>query len=373
MQHPRIIDGDGHIQEDNAGIANYLPNGYREMVMGAGGIFPPLDHLHTALHSFSALTPAERAARGRVGPDEWVAFLDDVGIETTVLYPTSALAYGRIPYPEVAVATTRAYNDWLYETYTKRNPRFKGVGLVPLQDPEAAVDELRHVVEDLGFCGAMLPSNGLKGNLGSKEYWPVYEQAQKYQCCLSIHGGVHEDFGIDHLDVWTYVHALGHPWGLMIALAGIVSNRILDRYPDVRLGFLEGGVSWLLTCLERFDSSCGSYVLNNPTGRILEPQNGQKISSYLLDHIKAGQIFIGCEGDELGLSTLVRMVGSEPFLYSSDFPHEVSNESCKHEIEELLENKELSQADKEAILHGNAERFYRLNASELRPAGLRTA
>ena len=48
------------------------------------------------------------------------------------------------------------------------------------------------------------------------------------------------------------------------------------------------------------------------------------------------------------------------YAYSSDYPHEVTNQSCKHDIEELLESEELTQGDKEAILHRNAERFYRL-------------
>ncbi len=55
------------------------------------------------------------------------------------------------------------------------------------------------------------------------------------------------------------------------------------------------------------------------------------------------------------------MVGAEAFVFSSDFPHEVNNDICKHEIEELLETESLTQAEKELILAGNADRFYGLN------------
>ena len=41
------------------------------------------------------------------------------------------------------------------------------------------------------------------------------------------------------------------------------------------------------------------------------------------------------------------MVGAEAFVFSSDFPHEVNNDICKHEIEELLEAEALTQAEKE--------------------------
>ena len=41
--------------------------------------------------------------------------------------------------------------------------------------------------ERMRMLGAVLPSNGLKGNLGSKEYWPVYEEADRLGCVLAVH------------------------------------------------------------------------------------------------------------------------------------------------------------------------------------------
>ena len=55
-------------------------------------------------------------------------------------------------------------------------------------------------------------------------------------------------------------------------------------------------------------------------------------------------------------------MGNKPFIYSSDFPHEVNNETCKEEIAEVRESEKLSTEDKAAVLHGNAERFYGLKA-----------
>jgi hypothetical protein len=37
----------------------------------------------------------------------------------------------------------------------------------------------------------------------------------------------------------------------------------------------------------------------------------------------------------------------------------VNSETCRHELDELIENQELSEESKEAILHGNAQEFYR--------------
>ncbi|NIO07170.1 MAG: amidohydrolase family protein, partial [Deltaproteobacteria bacterium] len=70
---------------------------------------------------------------------------------------TQALAYGKIVSLDYAVESSRAYNDWLYETYLKFNPRFKGMALIPMQDPDEAVKELRRAVTELGMLGGMMP------------------------------------------------------------------------------------------------------------------------------------------------------------------------------------------------------------------------
>jgi predicted TIM-barrel fold metal-dependent hydrolase len=350
----KIVDGDGHVIEDNSAIINLMPSPYREKYR-LSNPFPPLDHLHSAnLHD---LPPGSFQ---QVGPDGWLDFMQDVGIAATVLYPTLGLSYGKVVSRDWAIDLARAYNDWLYQTYVKRSSRFKGMALIPLQEPEAAVEELRRAVQDLGMCGAMLPSTGIQLQLGHKFYWPIYAEANRLGCCLGVHGGAHESLGMDGLNPYAPVHALGHPFGQMISFAGIVFNGICDKFPSVRIGFLEGGVAWLLMCLERFDRSYETHIQYDPRGEFLQLRDGERVSDYVIRHIKAGHFFIGCEGGEPDLPHAIKRVGNGPFIYSSDFPHEVNNEFCKKEIREVMESGGLTAEDKEAILQRNAERFYKL-------------
>ncbi len=351
----RVVDGDGHIIEDMEAIAAYLPPAYRDTVGKRGDqLFPPLDHLHAGR---AVETPPQRDGRAPVGPDGWLEFLADVGIERTVLYPTRALAYGKIVSLDYAVAICRAYNDWLHHTYQQRDSRFKGMALLPMQDPEAAAAELRRAVSELGMLGAMLPSNGLPELLGAKAYWPVYAEADRLGCAIAVHGGCHDRFGMDHLNMYVPVHALGHPWGLTINCASIVYNGIFDRFPNVRIAFLEGGVAWLLLCLERFHSSHETHFQYMPPGEF-GLREDQRPDRYIISKIKEGRLFVGCETEELTMPFAVKIVGNQPFIYSSDFPHEVTHQSCKRDIAELLESEELTLQDKEGILSRNADRFY---------------
>jgi predicted TIM-barrel fold metal-dependent hydrolase len=211
------------------------------------------------------------------------------------------------------------------------------------------------------MCGAVVPSNSLYAPpLGSQVYSPIYEVANELGCCIAIHGGVHGGMGMDGLDPYAAVHAIAHPLGQMISLASIVFNGVLERYPKVKFGFLEGGVAWFLFCLERFDSSYESHVMRDLRGSYLKLETGEKVSEYIVRHVKARRIFVGCEGGKPLLATAVEMVGSEPFMYSSDFPHEVNSETCRHELNELIDHPDLSERDKDAILCGNAMNFYNL-------------
>jgi predicted TIM-barrel fold metal-dependent hydrolase len=351
-----VIDGDGHVFEDAQAISEHLPKGFKERgPFPLGRLFPPLDHLHSA--HIATMPPGSFE---QTGPEGWKDFMKDAAIDSAVLYPTNALSYGKIASIEFAVAVTRAYNDWLYTDYLQNDSRFKGMALIPMQDPAAAVKELRRAVEDLGMCGAMLPSTGLKSHLGSREYWPVFEEAERLGCCIGVHGGCHSGLGFDDMNVYPAVHGLGHPFGQMISFSAILLNGIYDRFPGIRVGFLEGGVSWLLLCMERLQESYATHIPFDPDEQFLRLRNGENVADYIIRQMKEGRIFVGCEGGEFTLPYAVKACGRGAFMYSSDFPHEVNRASVRAEIQEVLESEEMTSEDKEAVLNKNAQRFYQI-------------
>lgn len=221
----QIIDADGHVTEGarNQEITKYMPKGNQ-----GGSVFPPLDHLH-----FSYLRAPRNGGSGGFGsPDaaEWIEFLDGTGIDWTVVYPTSGLAVGRIVAIDWAIAACRAYNNWLHERYVNATPRVKGMALIPVQDPQAACEELHRAVEQLGMIGAMLPSTGegIKAHYGDGIYWPIYQEAEKLNCPLAVHGGCHHHLGMDSFSTYYPVHALGHPFGIIIQCAAMLAHGVLE-------------------------------------------------------------------------------------------------------------------------------------------------
>ena len=348
----RIVDADGHIFEDFAAIMDKVPSSWGN-TQSRKTPFPDLDHIHHHLH---VSPPGSFIDPG--GAKGWGGFLSEVGVQRSVLYPTRGLAFGRIMDLDWANGIAKAYNDWIHEAYVSQDPRLHAVGLIPMQDPESAVMELRRIVTELGFSGGMLPSTGLKTHLGDKEYWPIYEEANRLGCALSLHGGAHSGLGLDTWNIFAGVHALGHPSGITIWFVSLLFNGVFDRFPNVKFGFLEGGVGWLLMARERCGSSYRAFTAMDPMKRYFDLKENEQVEDYIMRQIDEDRIFVGVEGDEPDLPYAVKVFGNKPFMFSTDFPHEVNAELCKHEITEVCENDELTDEDKAAIMYLNAERFY---------------
>jgi predicted TIM-barrel fold metal-dependent hydrolase len=246
------------------------------------------------------------------------------------------------------------------DTYLRHpSGKFQAVALLPMQVPEAAVAELRRAVDELGYCSAVLPGHGLVNHLGSTMYFPVYEAAQDLDVGLGVHGGVHIGFGMDNFNIFPAVHALGHPFSDLLSLGAMLFAGVFDRFPRLRVAYLEGGTGWTLMAAERFSESFASTRPAKMSTTIqLRPR--QKVSDYMAELMQSGRMVIGCEGGEDFIETAMEYFGSSSFMYSSDFPHEVSVTSCKHELKELGELK-ISDEAKANLRGGTARRFYKLD------------
>ena len=365
MEKPlMIIDGDGHIFEDGEAIARHFPYSAAGGRLRSG-VFPLNSHIQYSLTRTPpgafATTPEGRFQNP--GPEGWLEFMDQIGLRYAVLFPTAGQRIGRIVDRDYANGAARAYNDWLAETYLQRDSRFKGIALVPMHDAEAALAELDRAYTQLGMCGVLFPATGVHLNLGAKPYWPVYAEAARLGCPVVVHGGGHWDLGMDTMNVSTGANAIGHPMSLAIALAEMLLNNLFDRFAGLRVAYLEGGPLWLLMALERLSRSYEAGTPINPRGELLQLPEGQTVAAYLRDLIEAGRLVVGIEGGETDLAYAIKVAGEKAFMFSSDFPHEVNTHTVKQEIRELREREEISGAAKQAILGGNAARFYSLDAT----------
>jgi predicted TIM-barrel fold metal-dependent hydrolase len=338
----RMIDADGHVRETDPEIIEYMSAGYRTR-RDAMLYFPLTPH-----HGWHRSIPANDFRRQdfRV-PNwrEWASKLDEGGLDLTVLYPTRFMHVGQIGNPSYAVELCRAYNDYLNDKFLTHDRRFRGMALLPLQDPVAAVKELRRAVTKYGMLGGILPADGLPLPLGHRQYWPIYQQADTLGCALSVHScnSLRDN---DRYLVPNEAATLTHVIPQMRQFTNIMFSGVLNRLKNIRVGFLEAGCGWVAFLIDKIEERL----------QRVDPKERPVLPSELL---KKKQLYFQC-GEEITTKRDVELLGDDCLLWASDFPHEATRTDMRALVKEHFERKDLTSAAKRKTIYDNAKRFYRL-------------
>jgi predicted TIM-barrel fold metal-dependent hydrolase len=329
-----VIDADGHVLESIPGIRERLDPRWRRR-----NLFP--------------VDEWDRDLRGRLGeepagPQDQLAAMDQDRIDIMVLYPTFGLGIGKVHEPDFATAVTRAYNDWLHN-FCQTNPaRLKFVALLAPQDPAAASGELHRALTELGAVGVVLPTMLPQSpDWGHSSYDPIYAAAERLDAGIAFHSTTSGDsLGAQRTRKFLTAHSLDHPVEQMIALCSTVIGGVFERFPTLRIAYLESGVGWVPYMMDRLDEEV--------------EKRGADEAAYLTkrpsEYITGGRIFFGVECEEKTIPDGVRWGLEETLLYASDYPH--WDHDWPHTVSSVQKRDDLAESVKRKMLHDNAVRFY---------------
>jgi uncharacterized protein len=343
MNDATVIDADGHVLENDIELAQYFEGAYQgHKRSGVFSIFPSLDGWPRGFVKGMDKVSATSA-------EAWIRFVDEAKLKAAVLYPTAGLAFGLIQDPDWACVVARAYNNWLSDRYCKADSRLKGVAMLPVHNPQEAAAELRHAVLEQNMVAGMLPAvTMLNKGYGHADFHPIYEEAQKLNVPLAVHGAVSRGLGFDFLQTMSMIHTLEHPIAQMIQLTSVVLDGVFDIFPKLRMGFLEAGAGWIPYMMDRMDEKF----------HIDRKRKHFPLSKLPSEYFKTGNVYVTCETDEKILDAVVREMGEDFIMYPTDFPHERQAGEFATDIPQFLERPDLSESAKRKILSENAKRFY---------------
>jgi predicted TIM-barrel fold metal-dependent hydrolase len=322
-----VVDADGHVVEPRTAWTTvpepYRPsvtrdrNGYEHVVVdGVEILAVPLGTLATPGSRFSdaqSFLPIEHAHPGGSDPSARLADMDIEGIDQAVLFPSIGLYFWALSDPRAAVPIARAYNDWL-ASYCATDPtRLFGAAMVPMQNPSAAVAELRRAHDELGFVAAFVRPNPCCGrSLSDPAYEPVWDAAEDSAMPIAVHEGssvIVPTLGSDRPFNPLVLHAVSHTFEEMLACAQLIAFGVLERHPALRVVFLESSGGWVPFWLERLDEQAESFGGFCPELRLTP-------SEYF-----ARQCWISYEIDERTLPALAPFIGESRIVWGSDYPH----------------------------------------------------
>jgi predicted TIM-barrel fold metal-dependent hydrolase len=361
----RVVDADGHVLEPMSAWAG-LPEQYRlrvtrddlgldHVVVGDQEIVTvSLGLLGTPGSRMSDLEGSpvyEHAQPGGFDPTARLTDMDVEGIDAAVLYPSVGLNFWALEDPGAAVALARAYNDWLAGYCAAAPERLFGAAMLPLQDPDASVRELRRACSELGFPAAFVRPNPCLGRaISHPAHEPVWAAAEELGVTMGVHEGSSNTIrtlGNDRPFNPLILHAVSHAFEQMLACAQLMAFGVMERHPGLRFVFLEAGGGWAPYWLERLDEQVHGFGGFCPEMRWAP-------SEYF-----ARQCWVSFEVDEPTLPALVPFVGEDRIVWGSDYPHhDATFPGAVKELCEVIEP--LPDATQAKILGANAAELYRL-------------
>ena len=138
--------------------------------------------------TMKVVAPEERPAFIRLleDSDQRIAAMDAAGIDIFVLSQTSPGVQIEKD-PAVAVQRAREANDYLQGQIEQHPDRYRGFAHLAMQDVQAACDELKRCVEELGFLGALINGNTNGVYLDDECYMPFWERVVELDVPVYIH------------------------------------------------------------------------------------------------------------------------------------------------------------------------------------------
>jgi predicted TIM-barrel fold metal-dependent hydrolase len=353
----KIIDADSHVIEPPAMWGQYLEPKFREFAPSADmkikgePISQKISPQVQAEGNKQMMQAHPHAYLNRYNPESHVQSMTQMGIDVAFIYPNYGLwlfAIDSLP-AEVMGAFVRAYNTWLYEEFCSYDPaRLKGVGAVNQHDPEDMVKEL-HRSANLGWKAVFLRPNPVKGRiLSDPAYEPFWAACEDLDMAVGIHEGHWSRLpttGADRFNTRFALHACSHPMEQMMALLALIEGGVLERHPQLRIGFLESGCGWLPYWLWRLDEE---YQVT--------PWEVKDRVRLMPSEYFRRQCFIAVEPSEPYLSQLIDYIGSDNIIFGSDYPHMDHKPDIVSQVLKL--EKDLAKETVEKILADNPTRFY---------------
>jgi aminocarboxymuconate-semialdehyde decarboxylase len=246
-----------------------------------------------------------------------------------------------------AVACCRELNEELAALEKAHPQHYRGLAMLPLQDTNAALQELEHAVKDLGLRSVLVCTSVQGKNLDDPALLPVLEAAAEADVFVNTHPPLWTHAGTGRYPRYFFQNSFGAPLESSLALMSVIYSGILDRHPELKISFRQAG-GWVPYGVGRFSLR---YHQRDDARPMAEPPE-----AYL------GRVYYDCLiHDADSLQFLVDRVGADHVMLGTDNP--AGGGIIGGTVAWIREQPWLSEQDKENILCGNAARLLGLPAA----------
>ena len=286
-------------------------------------------------------------------PSQVVA-MDTEEIDVAVMFRTFPLITDDTLEPEYALALARAWNDWITDFCRCDPVRMKAAGLIPLHDVDMAVDEARRLkrLDHVGVC--LTPEPHCGRHLHDTYFDPLWAELERLDLAATFHHSPHPNLESvtnrfpGHPNSTTLTKTFQNNLDEIMGLASLIIGGVLERFPRLRVAMLEGNCSWVPWLLYRMDEAWEQKGAWEETPLSLKP------SEYFLR-----QCYVSVDADEYLVADVVRRIGDDNVVFSTDYPHNDSSyPEATSKLLRVMAAEGLSEKTMRKILWDNCAGLY---------------
>ena len=307
-------------------------------------------HAHCLIAEALALLPADEAKK--IYPpvkgsrqfdivlEERLAGMDAQGVDAEVL-SINPWWYRR--ERDVAAEIVRVQNEKLAELCAREPTRLFAFASLALQAPDLAVQQLEHAVRKLGLKGAAIGGSVAGAEFAAPQFHPVWAKAEELGATLFIHPQSTPQLESRFKGNGWLSNVIGNPLDTTIALSHQIFEGTLDKFPGLKICAAHGG-GYLGSYAPRMDHGCYVSPQNCNPDIVLKKKPTEYMRSLYFDSL----VFT-----PEGLRHLVAEVGASQVVIGTDHPIPWN----EHPVDHIMATKSLTDAQKAAILGGNAAKL----------------
>ena len=272
-----------------------------------------------------------------IDPAARLAAMDRMGLDVQVVSPAPT-EYHYWADPALAGEVCRALNEGVADHVAAAPDRLVGLGMIALQHPDLAAEQLTAAVRDLGLRGAMISTHVEGTDLSHDRLTPVWAAAEAVGAVLFLHPwGCSLDERLDRSYLYNVV---GNPTETTLALSHLIFGGVLDRHPGLRICAAHGG-GYLPYYPGRADHA---HRVREDSRTCARPP-----SEYLHE-----LWFDSVVHDPVTLRHLIDRVGPGQVVLGTDFPFDMGLDDPLGLLDAV---PDLTPEERDAVAGANAERL----------------
>lgn len=243
---------------------------------------------------------------------------------------------------DLARQVIKVQNEKLAELCAANPERFVAFASVALQYPDLAAEQLEEGVKKLGLRGAAIGGSVNGEELSSAKFGPFWAKAEALGTLVFIHPQANPDFQKRLQGNGLLTNVIGNPLETTIALSHLIFEGTLDRFPGLKICAAHGG-GYLPSYADRSDHGCLTFPAQC---------NKTPLKKHATEYLRQ-LYFDSLVFTSEALRHLVAQCGSSQIVMGTDYPYPWTSAAVDH----ILGTSSLSNAERQAILGGNAARL----------------